>query len=601
MGDDLDIMTNPAATWIVCLLRTTANGHIFSGFDRRALSMKWEYLETRTAIPDNGAYGGGSHGPFMTRRISSMHINCPHCHSSVEVKADTDLAGLQCSSCHATFSLSPEDTLDYVPPGAGKENASLDVPSRIGQFTLTRRVSRGSLGEVWQAHDTTLNRAVILKFRPMGPSNDFTAQLCEREVAAASRLDHPNIGKVYDVVVTDNRLFIVSEYIDGTQLDTWADGQPISPTDAASICRQIAHAIAYAHSRGVVHRDLKPSNIIIDDMDVPHIIDFGLAHLDDDDSHDAPGLLLGTPAYMSPEQASGSSQPAAPTMDIYAIGVILYELLTGQRPFLADTPKLLEQILHEEPPTPGSLNPDVPRDIEAVCLKCLAKEPSSRYRTAQDLGKALERCLSDTSATGAHKSRLSVYRRVQDQLTPLSVVLLAILVAVLLPATLSRERLVLAAVIATVLIALIVVLAHVAQRHPSQLHARAADSSTSLATPEAQRHRQLCDSLRQQVQERTQMLLNMKSEYEIYQTLVEGLPLGVFRKDLDGRFVYANDYFSKSVAHTPNAIIGKTAFDIFDAELAAQQEANDGHVLAERGGSFEHRRARYRRASRHTL
>src|SRR4030095_5271179 len=213
--------------------------------------------------------------------------------------------------------------------------------------------------------------------------------------AAAAILQHPNIVAIHDVGVHDGRHYFSMDYVEGQSLAQLVGQQPLAPTRAARYLELIAAAIHYAHERGILHRDLKPSNVLIDASDQPRITDFGLARrLDGDSSLTMTGQVLGSPNFMPPEQAGGKQGKVGRPSDVYALGGILYYLLTARAPFQADSLEhLISQVLHAEPVAPRLLNPSVPRDLETITLKCLEKEPSRRYQTAQELADELGRFL----------------------------------------------------------------------------------------------------------------------------------------------------------------------------------------------------------------
>src|SRR6185436_13721751 len=262
----------------------------------------------------------------------------------------------------------------------------------FGDYDLLDEIARGGMGVVYKARQRKLERIVAVKMILAGSlaGKEFV-QRFRTESAAAAILQHPNIVAIHDVGVHEGRHYFSMDYVEGRSLAQLVGQQPLAPARAARYVELIAAAIHYAHERGILHRDLKPSNVLIDSNDQPRVTDFGLARrLDGDSSLTLTGQVLGSPSFMPPEQAGGGRGKVGRPSDVYAIGGILYYLLTARAPFQADSlDRLLTQVLHAEPVSPRLLNPSIPRDLETITLKCLEKEPSRRYQTSQELADEL--------------------------------------------------------------------------------------------------------------------------------------------------------------------------------------------------------------------
>jgi WD40 repeat protein len=270
-------------------------------------------------------------------------------------------------------------------------------PTRLGDYLLLNEVGRGGMGVVYRARQVSLGRLVALKMMRSGilAGPEEVARF-QAEAQTAARLRHPTIVAVHEVGEHEGRHYFSMDYVEGGSLaDSTRGGRPLPAQQAARCAEAIARAVQYAHTQKVLHRDLKPSNVLLDAAGEPHVTDFGLAKaLGGGPQLTATGQALGTPGYMAPEQADGRSKDVGPAVDVYGLGAILYELLTGRPPFQADTPLVtLQQVVTADPAAPRQLNRDVPRDLETVCLKCLRKEPHRRYATAQELADDLRRFL----------------------------------------------------------------------------------------------------------------------------------------------------------------------------------------------------------------
>ena len=316
---------------------------------------------------------------------NALKIRCPHCHTPNDVAVDTPLTDLTCPSCGSSFSLSGDDS----------QTRRATAMSRIGHFELIERLGYGGFGTVWKARDTELDRSVALKIPRQGQMSAEETEKFIREARAAAQLKHPNIVSVHEVGRDGDSVYIVSDLVRGLTLNDWLTGQQISSREAASLCAKVAEALHHAHEQGVIHRDLKPGNIMIDGDGEPHLMDFGLARREVGEvTLTLDGEVLGTPAYMSPEQAGGESHKADRRSDIYSFGVILFKLLTGELPFRGNPQMMIYQAIHEEAPSPRKLSSTVPKDLETITLKCLQKSPEKRYETAGDVEQELRRFLN---------------------------------------------------------------------------------------------------------------------------------------------------------------------------------------------------------------
>lgn len=278
------------------------------------------------------------------------------------------------------------------------EDVPIEIPESIGDYRLREELGRGGMGIVFRARQESLNRDVAVKMLLEGRWATVHDQARIRaEAAAAARLDHPNIVPVYDVGQQEGTTYFSMKYISGSTLSERLKKGPISPRVAAALMLDVSRAIEYAHRQGVLHRDLKPSNILLDADGSPHVSDFGLAKTTTDTvSLTRTGAVLGTPAYMAPEQAAGNRGQVGPRSDVYSLGCILYHMLTGRPPFHAASPvDIVLQVLEQDPPLPRMINPEIDRDLEMITLRCLQKPQDLRYSSADDLAEDLSAYLSD--------------------------------------------------------------------------------------------------------------------------------------------------------------------------------------------------------------
>jgi serine/threonine protein kinase len=307
-------------------------------------------------------------------------------------------------SCISNFN--SEDCTNREIPTVSTTVAPMVV--RFDDYELLEEIARGGMGVVYKARQVSLNRIVALKMiLEHGSPNEEAVQRFHREARAAAALDHPNIVPIYASGQYDGRPYFTMAYVDGENLQERVrrEGLP-PPPQAAALVQTLAEAAAFAHKHGIIHRDLKPVNVLIDRQGRPRVTDFGLAYRPEApaaaDRLTQAGQVLGTPSYMSPEQATSKHSAIGPATDVYSLGGILYFLLTGQPPFKGHSvSEVLCQVVMQPPASPEQVNPQVPAALAAICLRCLEKDPTNRYPTANALAAALRAPTMEVAAPAA--------------------------------------------------------------------------------------------------------------------------------------------------------------------------------------------------------
>ena len=312
-----------------------------------------------------------------------------------------------------------------------KQLAAAELLGELGDYELLEEIGRGGQGVVFRARQKSLNRTVALKVISLGQwASKAHLKRFRLEAEAAASLEHPGIVPIHEVGERDGSCYFSMKFVEGGQLDEVVRREPMPIRRAVELIAKVARTVHYAHEHGILHRDIKPGNILLDAKGEPHLTDFGLARLVESESSVTHTLdVLGTPSYMAPEQAVGNNAAVSSVTDVYGLGAVLYQLLTGHPPFAGGTTyETIKLLLDTEPRQPRLLNPKIDRDLSTICLKCLEKDPKRRYSSALALAEDLERWLKHEPIQARHTGIFARGRKWVRR-NPTSALLAACLVA----------------------------------------------------------------------------------------------------------------------------------------------------------------------------
>src|SRR6476660_1133161 len=300
-----------------------------------------------------------------------------------------------------------ERSCDNAKPASGVKEAvrAATMLGELGDYELLEEIGRGAQGVVCRARQKSLNRTVALKVISLGQwASKAHLKRFRREAEAAASLDHPSIVPIYEVGERDGSCYFSMKFVEGGQLDEVVRRTPMSIRQAVELIAKVAGTVHDAHEHRILHRDIKPGNILLDQKGEPHLTDFGLARLIETESTITRTLeVMGTPSYMAPEQAMGNNSAVSSVTDVYGLGAVFYQLLTGQPPFAGGaTYETIKLLLDTEPKQPRLLNPKIDRDLSTICLKCLEKDPKRRYSSALALAEDLEHWLKHEPIQARH-------------------------------------------------------------------------------------------------------------------------------------------------------------------------------------------------------
>jgi serine/threonine protein kinase len=363
-------------------------------------------VETMDA-PVRVVCGGCLRSVELSQAPGESHNRCPHCGGVLDSQADGSVIDTKVANpldgVRAAELNPPDSSEDWT------ENWTRGSLGMLGRFQLRERLGDGGFGQVFLAFDPRLDRDVALKVLKEPNPSERVMERFFREARAAARLDHPNIVAVYDAGFDSGRCWVAFQYVSGRPLTWYRDHHRLDPPTCARIMRELADAVDHGHHQGVLHRDIKPANVIIDDHGRPRLIDFGLARRADlDSSLTRDGAVVGTPAYMSPEQAHGFSREVDERSDVFSLGVIFFEVLCGRKPYHSEsiqtpdagppqpaTPRLVPDGAAKPAAVPSvrAINPLVPAALDRICIRAIAQNPDDRYPSARALADELDRWL----------------------------------------------------------------------------------------------------------------------------------------------------------------------------------------------------------------
>ena len=354
---------------------------------------------------------------------------------SAAAKISADAPQGVCPACLLQFGLGLLDDKDHDVADATPVSRERNVAKMLadfGDYELLEEIGRGGQGVVYRARQKSLNRTVALKVIGLGPwATETHLKRFRREAEAAASLNHPFIVPIHEVGEREGCCYFSMNFIEGGQLDEVVRGEPMSIRQAAELIAKVARTVNYAHEHGILHRDIKPGNILLDVKGEPHLTDFGLARLLEDESTVTRTLeVMGTPSYMAPEQAAGEHTKFGKATDVYGLGAVLYQLLTGHPPFAGGTTyETIKLVLDTEPRQPRLWNRKIDRDLSTICLKCLEKDPKRRYPSALSLAEDLDHWLKHEPIQ-AKPSGFFTHSRKWVRRNPSTAVLVTVLVAV---------------------------------------------------------------------------------------------------------------------------------------------------------------------------